>query len=293
MSESAKPVYGGQAVIEGVMMRGRKAYAVAMRHPDGHIVVEKDKLSPIYQSRWARVPFLRGLVLLWDALALGSRVLAISANLQVDDEEEELDDAALGLTMLASLGMAVVLFFLTPAGISYLFEHFLAVTPAWSNVIEGVVRLLILIGYMAGIGAIEDIGRVYQYHGAEHKTINAYEADVELTPENVDQFPLEHPRCGTAFLLTVVIFSVLIFSLIGPMAILPRLALRVLLIPLLAGVAYEYLRWSAAHIRNPIVRILVAPNLWMQRLTTRPPDKGMLEVAIASFNEMKALEDSL
>ncbi len=293
MSDSPKPVYGGQAVIEGVMMRGRKAFAVAMRHPDGHIVVEKDKLSPIYQSRWAQVPFLRGLVLLWDALALGSRTLAISANLQVEDEEEELDGAALGLTMLASLGMAVVLFFLTPAGISYLFEHFLAVTPGWSNIIEGVVRLLILIGYMAGIGAIEDIGRVYEYHGAEHKTINAYEADVELTPKNVDQFPLEHPRCGTAFLLTVVIFSVLIFSLIGPLPILPRLGLRVLLIPILAGIAYEYLRWSAAHIRNPIVRILVAPNLWMQRLTTRPPDKGMLEVAITAFKEMKALEDTL
>jgi uncharacterized protein YqhQ len=293
LSDNPKPIYGGQAVIEGVMMRGRKAFAIAMRHPDGHIVVETDKLSPIYQSRWARVPFLRGLVLLWDALALGSRALGISANLQVDDEEEQLDGAALGLTMLASLAFAIVLFFLIPAGVSFLFEHYLAVAPNWSNVIEGVVRLLILVGYMAGIGRIEDIARVYQYHGAEHKTINAYEADVELTPENVDQFPLEHPRCGTAFLLTVVIFSVLIFSFIGPMPILPRLGLRVLLIPFLAGIAYEYLRWSAAHFSNPIVRVLVAPNLWMQRLTTRAPDKGMLEVAIASFNEMKALEDSL
>jgi uncharacterized protein YqhQ len=293
LTDNPKPIYGGQAVIEGVMMRGRKAFAIAMRHPDGHIVVETDKLSPIYQSRWARVPFLRGLVLLWDALALGSRALGISANLQVDDEEEQLDGAALGLTMLASLAFAVVLFFLIPAGVSFLFEHYLAVPPNWSNVIEGVVRLLILVGYMAGIGRIEDIARVYQYHGAEHKTINAYEADVELTPDNVDQFPLEHPRCGTAFLLTVVIFSVLIFSFIGPLPILPRLGLRLLLIPFLAGVAYEYLRWSAAHFSHPIVRVLVAPNLWMQRLTTRPPDKGMLEVAIASFNEMKALEDSL
>lgn len=289
MNTSPRPIYGGQAVIEGVMMRGRKAFAVAMRHPDGHIVVEKDKLGPIYQSRWAQVPFVRGLVLLWDALALGSRVLAISANLQVE-EDEQLEGAALGLTMLASLGIAVALFFLTPVGITYLFERFLGMPTAWGNVLEGLVRLLILIGYLAGIARLDDIRRVYGYHGAEHKTINAFEAGVELTPEKVDRFPLEHPRCGTAFLLTVVVFSVLVFSLLGPMPILPRLALRVALIPLLASLAYEYLRWSATHIRQPLVRLLVAPNLWLQRLTTRPPDESMLEVAIAAFNEMINLE---
>lgn len=288
--EQQIPLYGGQAVLEGVMMRGRRFMAIAMRAPNGKIVLHSEPLSPIYQSRAARVPFLRGLVLLWDALALGSRALTISANTQAG-EDEKLEGAPLAITMIISLSFAVGLFFLAPAGLSHLIEGWLGLPAIWGSVLEGVLRLSVLISYLAIIGRVEEIRRVYGYHGAEHKTINAFEAAAKLTPKEVDKFPREHPRCGTAFLLTVVVFSILLFALIGPMPLLPRLGMRVLLIPLLASVAYEYLRWSAAHFNNPIVRILVTPNLALQRLTTKPPDKKMLAVGIAAFKEMKRLED--
>jgi uncharacterized protein YqhQ len=284
------PLYGGQAVIEGVMMRGARYMAVAMRAPNGKIVLHSEKLGPIYSSRWAKVPFLRGIVLLWDALALGSRALGISANTQAEKEEEKLEGGALVLTMVISLSFAIGLFFLVPAGLGHLAERYLALSPLAGNLTEGALRLAILMGYLWSIGRVGEVKRVFGYHGAEHKTIHAFEAGKPLTPAQVRKFPEEHPRCGTAFLLTVIVFSVLLFALIGPLPLLQRLALRVLLIPLLAGVAYEYLRFTAAHIRNPLVRILVAPNLALQRLTTRPPDTKMMEVGIAAFNEMRRLE---
>jgi len=271
-------------------MRGRRYMAIAMRAPNGKIVLHSEKLSPIYQSQAARIPFLRGLVLLWDALALGARALTISANTQAG-EDEKLEGAPLAITMVISLSFAIGLFFLAPAGLSHLIEVWLGLPPIWGSILEGVIRLSVLIAYLAIIGRVGEIRRVYGYHGAEHKTINAFEAAAKLTPTEVAKLPREHPRCGTAFLLTVVVFSILLFALIGPMPLLPRLALRLLLIPVLASVAYEYLRWSAAHFNNPIVRVLVAPNLALQRLTTKPPDKKMLAVGIAAFKEMKRLED--
>ena len=291
MPERSIPLYGGQAVIEGVMMRGRSYMAVAMRAPDGKIVVHSEALSPIYRSAAARIPFLRGLVLLWDALALGARTLALSANTQAGEEEEKLEGLPLALTMLLSLGFAIGLFFVGPAGIGHLVEDFFDLSPLASALVEGGLRLAVLVGYLGLIGRVAEIKRVFGYHGAEHKTINAFEAGAELTPGVVDKFPIEHPRCGTAFLLTVVVFSIVLFALIGPMPLLPRLALRVLLIPVLASLAYEYLRLTARYFHNPLVRLLVAPNLALQRLTTRPPDTGMLEVGIAAFQEMKRLED--
>jgi uncharacterized protein YqhQ len=291
MPERNIPLYGGQAVMEGVMMRGRSFMAVAMRAPDGKIVLHSEPLSAIYRSRAARIPFVRGLVLLWDALGLGARALALSANTQAGEEEEKLEGLPMALTMLFSLVFAIVLFFIAPAGLGHLIEGYFKLEPLAGALLEGGLRLLVLVGYIAGIGRIAEIRRVYGYHGAEHKTINAFEAGAELTPATVAQYPIEHPRCGTAFLLTVVVFSIILFAILGPMPLLPRLALRVLLIPVLASVAYEYLRLTARHIRNPLVRLLVAPNLALQRLTTRPPDESMLEVGIAAFNEMKRLED--
>ncbi|MGH2582576.1 MAG: DUF1385 domain-containing protein [Anaerolineales bacterium] len=284
------PLYGGQAVIEGVMMRGRHYMAMAMRKPSGKITIYREKLSPIYSSLWVRIPFVRGLVLLWDSLALGSRALTISANAQVTKKEEKLSGASLALTMVVSLSLAIGLFFIAPAGISHLIEGFLNLSPTIGNLLEGVIRLSILIGYLVAIGRLKEIKRVFGYHGAEHKTINAFESAAKLRPEVVRKYPIEHPRCGTAFLLTVVLFSVLLFALIGPMPLLQRIALRVALIPLLASVAYEYLRFTARYFHVPLVRVLVAPNLAMQRLTTRPPDKRMLEVGIAAFNAMRRLE---
>ena len=290
MTKKEKALYGGQAVIEGVMMRGKQTMAVGMRTPDGNIELYSEELGPIYRSKWAKIPFLRGLVLLWDALALGTRVLTMSANVQAEEEGEKLEGTALTLTILGSIALSIGIFFVAPAGISDLIENFLNLSSTLGNLLEGLVRLSILIGYLVLIARMEDIERVFGYHGAEHKTINAYEAGAELTPEIVDQFPIEHPRCGTAFLLTIVVLSIFVFALFGPLTILPRIALRIVLIPFLASVAYEYLRWTANHISSPIVRLLVIPNLALQHLTTRPPDHAMLEVAIASFQEMRKQE---
>lgn len=284
--------YGGQAVIEGVMMRGQKAYAVAMRAPDGKIVIHTEKLADVYRSGITKVPFLRGVILLWDALGLGMRALTLSANTQTG-EDEKLEGPALYMTLGLSLAMGIGLFFLLPAGIGGWVEHAMAQTTSalWiGNLVEGVLRLLILIGYIWSIGFMPDIRRVFQYHGAEHKTINAFEAGAELTPEVVAKYPIEHPRCGTAFLLTLVLLSILVFTLLGPMPIVWRLVTRVLFIPILAGIAVEYIRWTANHLNNPIVQWMIKPNLALQLLTTRPPDLEMLEVAIASFQSMRKAE---
>jgi len=282
--------YGGQAVIEGVMMRGQKAFAIAMRAPDGSIVIHKEDLASVYRSRISKTPFLRGIILLWDALGLGMRALTLSANTQTG-EDEKLEGPALYLTLAVSLSIGVGLFFLLPAGVGGLAEHYLGWSAWLNNLLEGVIRLLLLIGYIWAIGFMPDVKRLFGYHGAEHKTINAYEAGAELTPENVAKFSLEHPRCGTAFMLTLVLISILVFTALGPMSLFWRLATRVLFIPILAGIAVEYIRWTANHLDSPIVRFLIKPNLALQSLTTREPDASMLEVAIESFKTMKKAED--
>ncbi len=284
--------YGGQAVLEGVMMRGQKAFAIAMRAPDGSIAIHTEKLANVYRSGITKIPFLRGVILLWDALGLGMRALTISANTQTG-EDEKLEGPALYLTLGLSLAFGIGLFFLLPAGIGGWVEHLLAQTTSalWAgNLLEGLLRLLLLVGYIWGIGFMPDVKRVFMYHGAEHKTINAYEAGAELTPEVVTNYPIEHPRCGTAFLLTLVLLSILVFTALGPMSIWLRLATRILFIPILAGVAVEYIRWTANNLGNPIVQLLIKPNLALQRLTTRTPDLEMLAVAIESFKSMRKAE---
>jgi uncharacterized protein YqhQ len=298
--KQALPTYGGQAVIEGVMMRGANAYAIAMRSPDEEIVVHTEELSGIYKSRITKIPFLRGLIALWDALGLGMRALTISANVQTG-EDEKLEGPALYITLGVSLLLGVGLFFLLPVGAADLVDRFLLplfgmdapLAPWLSNLIEGLVRLGLLVGYISLIGRMEDIKRVFGYHGAEHKTINAFEAGDELTPEIVASHSIEHPRCGTAFLLTLILASILIFTLLGPMDLWLRLVTRVVLIPVLAALAYEYIRWTATHLDSSFVRWLIRPNMALQHLTTREPDLQMIEVAIASFNAMRKEESSL
>ncbi len=284
------PSYGGQAVIEGVMMRGARSLAIAMRSPTKEIVIHTEPLGKIYQTNLKKIPFLRGLVLLWDALGLGMRALTMSANTQTG-EDDKLEGPALYLTMGVAFAIAIGLFLLGPAVIGQLAERYLGLGPWWSNLLEGLVRLVLLVGYVWAIGFMPDIQRVFSYHGAEHKTINAFEAGVELTPENVAHYSVEHPRCGTAFLLTFVLLSVVLFTLLGPLPWLWRLASRVLLLPVLAGLAYEYIRWTANHLQNPLVRIIVRPNLALQHLTTREPTPDMLEVAIAAFKAMREGEE--
>jgi uncharacterized protein YqhQ len=295
MEKLKLPSYGGQAVIEGVMMRGKQGVAIAMRAPDQSIVIHKEPLSNLYRGQWVRIPFVRGLVMLWDALVLGTHALTLSANTQTG-EEEHISGFAWVVTILIALALGVGLFMLLPATIGQLIERWLGggYQAAWiGNLMEGVLRLGILIGYIWLIGRMADIKRVFAYHGAEHKTINAFEAGAELTPQSVNQFSVEHPRCGTAFLLTLVVLSVLFFSLLGPLPIEVRLASRILLIPVLAGVAYEYIRWTSNHLDSHFVQVLVKPNLALQHLTTREPSLEMLEISIAAFNAMRAGESEI
>lgn len=305
--------YGGQAVIEGVMMRGAHKAAIAVRKPSkdgkGEIVIHEQPLNAALYRGWiSKTPFVRGLVGLWDALGLGTRALLWSADVALVEEEkdgapaaegEEKKDASsifngpLGYGTLAiSLAMGVGLFFLLPTSAATGIEQLLSLQayPFLVNLIEGVIQLTILIAYISLISLMPDVKRLFGYHGAEHKTINAYEAGAELTPEVVAQYPIEHPRCGTAFLLTVAFVSVLVFSLFGRPPFLLLILSRVILIPVIAGIAYEVIRFTAKNMRNPIVRIIIIPNLALQHLTTRQPDLGMIEVAIAAFKRVLVSE---
>lgn len=293
--------YGGQAVIEGVMMRGSKALAVAVRNPKGEIVVHTEPLDPrIYDGRFTQTPFLRGLTLLWDALGLGMKSLMFSAEVAVEEEKENKADKvfegpAQAGTILVSLSFSILLFFVLPAFLAHQIGIWLSLGESafLSNLIEGAIRLGLLVGYIWAIGFMPEVKRLFGYHGAEHKTINAYEANAELTPAEVAQFPIEHPRCGTAFLLTVVVISILFYSLLPKLTILWRILSRILLLPVIAGISYEFLRFTAAHQTNPLIRLIIKPNLALQRLTTREPDEQMLEVAIAAFNKVLAYEQGL
>lgn len=286
------PTYGGQALIEGVLMRGSKYLAAAMRDPSGEIQIQTEELKGLYTSKIAKLPFLRGLVIMWDALGLGTKYLTISANMQTG-EDEKIEGPALFGTLFVSFALAIGLFFLAPAGVAALLQKWFTISPFTTNIIEGLIRLLLVVGYIWGVGKMSDIRRVFTYHGAEHKTINAFEAGAELTTEVVKGFSLHHPRCGTGFILILVLFSVILFSLLGPMpSIIFRLASRVILLPVLVMLAYEFMRFTANHLDNRFVKILALPGLAMQRLTTFEPDLDVLEVSIAAFKAMFDLEKS-
>jgi len=292
-AETPLPNYGGQAVIEGVLMRGTRTYSIAVRTPDRSILIESQDFGSTHRARWLRVPFLRGLLVLWESLVIGMRALTFSANAQAEDESERIEGASLTLTLLGSIAIALVAFLLFPAGVAVLLQRVLGITEVATNVIEGAIRLVLLIGYVWGIGRMPEIDRVYGYHGAEHMTIHAFEAGAPLTPESIRTFPREHPRCGTAFLLTVALLSILLFALLGPLPLLAKLASRILFIPVLASLAYEYIRLTARFADRAWVKPFMWPNLALQRLTTRPPSPGMIEVAVASFEAMRRREDKV
>jgi uncharacterized protein YqhQ len=287
--------YGGQAVMEGVMMRGRRTMAIAVRAPNGQIVVYEEELQPgPVLKRVRNLPFVRGAVVLWDTLILGTRALLFSANVSLQEEPEEgaeadepvtLGGPLLWLTMAVSLAFAIGLFFMTPLLVSWVAERFVDSHFA-VNVIEGLLRLALLIGYLALIAKMPDIRRVFAYHGAEHMTINAYEKKLPVEVPNVRKQSLEHVRCGTGFLLLVVLISILVFTLLGRPSLFWLIASRILLVPVIAAIAYEVIRIGAAHAENPVMRVILAPGLLLQRLTTRRPEDDMLEVAIAAFKRV-------
>jgi uncharacterized protein YqhQ len=294
--------YGGQAVMEGVMMRGRRNMAVAVRAPDGSIALYHEPLKTGKWTERARpLPFIRGVFMLWDTLVLGMRSLVFSANIGLiegnvkenrESAEGDLTGTALWVTVGISILFSIALFFVLPLGIVGFLDRYIA-SDTLSNVVEGIIRLAILVGYMALIGQMSDIKRVFAYHGAEHKTINAYEAGDRLTVENVRKHSISHPRCGTGFLLVVVLLSIFVFALLGRPDWFWRISSRIFLVPVIAAFAYEFIKITAQFYYNPIVRILVAPSMALQRLTTRDPDDGMLDVAIVSFKRVQASEGEI
>jgi uncharacterized protein YqhQ len=294
--------YGGQAVLEGVMMRGRTFMAVAVRAPDKTIVVKSEPLPKhLYGGVIQKIPLVRGMTMLWDALGLGMKALMFSADIQMADQGDSADPASnakpsepaslnkpLAWTTVAiAMIFGVGVFFVTPLAVVGLFERLIGDTSTlWSNLAEGLIRLGLLVGYVALIGLMPDVQRVYGYHGAEHMTIHAWEHNDPLDPAHVSQYPPAHPRCGTAFLLEVVAISVVLFALLGTPDLWLRVLSRILLIPVIAGIAYELLRLGGKYPESAFMKMIVAPGLLLQALTTRYPDESQMEVAIASMNEL-------
>ena len=284
--------YGGQAVMEGVMMRGERHWAVCVRSPSAELVVHCEPLTDaVYRSRVLRWPFLRGLIRLWDSLGLGLRALIWSADVALGEDEKVSFAGPLAWgTVALSLALGVGLFVLLPMFLVGSLDQRIA-SPLLTNIAEGGVRLLLFVGYIAGIGLMPDVRRVFAYHGAEHKTINAYEDGAPLEPATVARYSRAHTRCGTGFVLGVVVIFVFVSTLLGRPPLVLRLLSRIVLIPVVAGLSYEFLRLVARyHRRSTLARALAAPGLALQRLTTREPDLEMLEVGIRALAEVLRAE---
>jgi len=289
----AQPI-GGQAVLEGVMMRGPSAWSVAVRKPDGDIAeVNRPIASVLLRHRWLRIPIVRGVIALGESLAIGFRALAISANYaaqQEDDDGEVQTELSRGQLLFAfgiAIGFALLLFKVSPA----LITNWLPIESTGAFVVvEGLVRVTIFIAYLLLISLLPDLKRVFQYHAAEHKAINAYEAGAELEPETVSRYSLLHVRCGTAFLLYVMVIAIFVFAFFGRPTWYWLIATRILLLPVIAGIAYEIIRFAGKHQRNAALRALLAPGLWLQRLTTREPTLDQIEVSIRALREVLRLE---
>src|SRR5215212_4251662 len=283
--------YGGQALIEGVLMRGRDAIAVALRHPDGRIVYATERLdSGFHGSNWAKLPFLRGLIVLYETLFVGTRWLVRSASLQAAGTGEEGEEGVelgkgsialmLGLTLLAGVGIFFLLPLLIASATTSNIENGLV-----QHLVEGLIRVGIFHGYLLLISQADDIRRVFQYHGAEHMTMHAVEAGVHLVVPEVRKYPTAHPRCGTEFLVVVIALSIVAFSLVGRQEPLVMVGSRIALIPVIAAVGYEILKWGAKHRGNAVVRTIMYPGILVQKITTRQPTDDMIEVAIVSMEQ--------
>ncbi|MFN2542959.1 MAG: DUF1385 domain-containing protein [Actinomycetota bacterium] len=283
-------LYGGQAVLEGVMMRGQDVWAIAVRRPDERIHLESHDIDSVARRfRFLRWPGFRGVIALGQAMAIGIRALTISAN-QATPEEERLSSRQMAFSMTIAMVVFIGLFIVGPA-VLFRFAQHRVHSSILVNVLEGVFRVLLFLVYLALIGRMKEIRRVFQYHGAEHKTIAAYEHDAALEPESVDRFSTLHVRCGTNFLLIVMILTIFVFAAFGnPSSWAWRIGSRLIAIPVIAGVAYELLRLGAKFHRSVVMRALMTPGLWLQKITTKPPDHGQIEVAIASFQEVRRRE---
>jgi uncharacterized protein YqhQ len=295
---------GGQAVIEGVMMRGSRGVATAVRKPDGEIVIDKNDMIPITKRYKALgLPIIRGFVSLIDSLIVGIKTLNYSASFFEEEGEaskfdkwfdakfkDKSNDVLTGISLVLSLGFSVLLFFLLPTFVANFFKKTFELNAVSLNIVEGIIRVSLFILYIYLIGKMEDIKRVYEYHGAEHKTIFCYENNVELTPENAKKFGRLHPRCGTNFLFLVMIVSIILFSLTGWNSLWERIMYRIILLPVVSGITYEIIRWMGKG-KSKFAGILAYPGLMLQKLTTKEPDLRQLEVAIAALKAAEGIED--
>jgi len=279
--------YGGQAVIEGVMMRGRKHMATVVSRPNGELVEDTQSLPSIYTGRLRTVPFLRGVIVLIEALAIGIKTLMYSANVSLEEEGEKVEGWLIWVVLAFSMAVAVAIFFVTPLFVTRLFN---VTSSVLFHLIEGFIRLGIFIAYLGLIGLMPDIKRVFAYHGAEHKVVNAHEAGAPLEVEAVREYSTAHVRCGSSFLFVVLVVAIVVFAMTGRPTLWVMVLSRVVLIPVIAALGYEVIYFGARHTQNPLVRAVLAPGLWLQALTTRQPDDRQLAVAVAALNRVLAAE---
>jgi uncharacterized protein YqhQ len=281
--------YGGQAVLEGVMMRGRDRWAVAVRKPDGDLHLEGHEIDSIAKRfRILRKPGFRGVIALGQALAIGVKALTISAN-QAAEEEEKLTRGQMAFSMTLAMVFFIGLFIVLPTFVSRLAGDRVG-SGVLLNLAEGAFRITLFLGYLWLVGRMREIRRVFEYHGAEHKTIAAYEAAAPLEPGPVDRFSTLHVRCGTNFLIIVMILTVIVYSFFGNPSLPWRIGSRLIAIPLIAGLAFELLRLGARYSKSRVMRVLMAPGLWLQKITTKPPARDQIEVAIAAFEQVRRME---
>lgn len=284
-----KVYYGGQAVIEGVMMRGRKAVVTAVRRPGGEVTMDIKPLSAFYTGKLRRIPLLRGIIILVEAMVLGIQSLLYSANVALEEEDEEISRKSVWAMVATAIVMVVVLFFIAPLFLAKLTNPYIQSSLVF-HLIEGFIRLAIFIAYLKLISFLPDIKRVFTYHGAEHKTVNAYEHGVLLEVEEVRKYDTAHVRCGTSFLFVVLVIAIVVFALIGRQSLWLMVLSRVLLIPVIAALGYEVTYFGARHVKNVLFRIVLAPGLLLQTLTTGEPDDSQLEVALSALRKVMEID---
>ena len=282
MAES-KHNYGGQAVIEGVMIRSRKVVSTALRRPNGELVVDTQPLSSLYTGRLRTVPLIRGIIVLIETLVLGIKTLMHSANVALEEEDEKVEGPMMWLVMAVALAGGVAVFFLAPM---FLTKLFTIQNTVLFHLVEGLIRLTMFVIYLRLISLMPDIKRVFAYHGAEHKVVNAYEDGALLEIESVKPYSTAHVRCGSSFLFIVLVIAILVFALIGMPALWIMIVARIVLVPVIAAIGYEVIYFGARHVGNPLMRAVLAPGLWLQTLTTRQPDEQQIEVALLAINSV-------
>jgi uncharacterized protein YqhQ len=285
--------YGGQAVIEGVMMRGKDNLVTAVRRPNGEIGLFPQLLAPLYTGKWRKTPFVRGVIVLIESLALGIKTLMMSANVALEEEQEKMSPWMLWGTVIVSLAFGVAVFFLLPLFTTRFFSGHAGALKESSilfNFVEGLIRVAIFILYLAAVSTMKDIRKVFAYHGAEHKAINTYEAGEPLEVAYARPHTTANPRCGTSFLFAVMVIAIVVFSIVGQPGVGYMALSRILLLPVIAGLSYEFIYYTSRHCENRLMKMLLTPGLWLQSLTTRQPDDRQLEVALSALRKVLEIE---